>query len=164
MSYKSCRNSRSTSLSKMLRSLVWCNLDHFHTREDIVCQSVAAANAIAALKLKVHTFSTIGCAAWYAMWNALILRYQHYSSCSWYRSCCFIEIIFGQMSPPLMDGWTSEMSCQKVPGTWLRPHRVPDWVWFDHAWSHSKSTSELRKPGPWLNILWRNKKEDFGLK
>ena len=25
-------------------------------------------------------------------------------------SCCFIEIIFGQMSPPLMDGWTSEMS------------------------------------------------------
>ena len=29
-------------------------------------------------------------------------------------SCCFMERIFGQMSPPLMDGWTSEMSCEKV--------------------------------------------------
>ena len=29
-------------------------------------------------------------------------------------SCCFMERIFGQMSPPLMDGWTSEMSCETV--------------------------------------------------
>ena len=29
-------------------------------------------------------------------------------------SCCFMERIFGQMSPPLMEGWTSEMSCETV--------------------------------------------------
>ena len=29
-------------------------------------------------------------------------------------SCCFMDRIFGQMSPPLMDGWTSEMSCETV--------------------------------------------------
>ena len=36
------------------------------------------------------------------------------SICRHCPSCCFMERIFGQMSPPLMDGWTSEMSCETV--------------------------------------------------
>ena len=47
-------------------------------------------------------------------------------------SCCFMVRILDQMSPPLMDGWTSEMSCQqdftKTGDISKASVRIPQWA------------------------------------
>ena len=45
----------------------------------------------------------------------------------WPHSCCFMDRIFGQMSPPLMDGWTSEMSFRpyEAKSCWRKEHQLP---------------------------------------